>query len=74
MRSSDLLICLSISISLSAPAASATVLTFDDVPDGTVINNTYSDVSLICFGPACPSNDVYARSIRTYSPPNVIQP
>lgn len=59
-------LCLGMSLLGTAGAWADTLINFDNVTDGTVINNLYSGVTFSCFSSltpsACPSANVYARS------------
>src|SRR5690242_7821106 len=55
-----------------AKTAQAQLITFDDVPDGTVINNHYPGVQFTAVATGGSSN-VYARkSVTAASAPNVV--
>jgi hypothetical protein len=51
-----------------------TTINFDGVADGTNINTTYPGVTFSCFGAACPSSNIFARSVgaSAFSPSNVV--
>jgi hypothetical protein len=59
---------------VAGTAFADTTINFDGVADGTIINTTYPGVTLSCFGAACPSSNVFARSIgaSAFSPSNVV--
>jgi hypothetical protein len=70
--------CLTISLLGAVGARADTVINFDGVPDGTIINNTYPGVTFSCniAGGGCPdaTGNVYARSNTglAFSSPNVM--
>ena len=59
---------------VAGTALADTTINFDGVADGTNINTTYPGVTFSCFGTACPSSNVFARSIgaSAFSPSNVV--
>src|SRR5258708_32111036 len=59
---------------VAGTAFADTTINFDGVADGTNINSAYPGVTFSCFGAACPSSNVFARSIgaSAFSPSNVV--
>jgi hypothetical protein len=59
---------------VAGTALADTTINFDGVADGTNIDTTYPGVTFNCFGAACPSSNVFARSIgaSAFSPSNVV--
>ena len=59
-------------LAISGISAKAQDIDFDDVADGTVINNQYPGVTFTAVATPSGSADVYARSTSTLSAPNAI--
>lgn len=61
-------------LAVAGTALADTTINFDGVADGTIINSTYPGVTFSCFGAACPSSNIFARSIgaSAFSSPNVV--
>jgi PEP-CTERM motif-containing protein len=59
---------------VAGTALADTTINFDDVADGTNINTNYPGVTFSCFGTACPSSNIFARSVgaSAFSPSNVV--
>jgi hypothetical protein len=59
---------------VAGSALADTTINFDGVADGTIINSTFAGVTFNCFGAACPSSNIFARSIgaSAFSSPNVV--
>lgn len=65
-------ICLAVFLG-AAGARADTLINFDNVTNGTIINTAYAGVTFSCHGAACPSGNVYARSaVGAFSSPNVV--